>query len=178
MGRTSSASGRWILLRSSLSWLDWKMADEIATPPTWPDKISRVRELGCLLREVLTYPSEDLIEPGANSHLILFKKISGYKIFLLEVQFTYQANGQKAQLNKKLKNLILIIKPKYVILSNVCSTTAFPNPRGIYKPSGYAAGKWKREERTHDTQPRLNRSWIFFHIVYQNCSYSRKGSKN
>ena len=100
MGRTSSASGRWILLRSSLSRLDWKMADEIATPPTWPDEMNWAQRIGYLLREILTYPFEELTEPSADSHLILLKTISGDKNHLMEAQFTYQANGPTKQLKK------------------------------------------------------------------------------
>ena len=33
---TSSASGVWTRLCSSRARMDWKSADEIATPPTWP----------------------------------------------------------------------------------------------------------------------------------------------
>lgn len=34
LGNTSFASGPWILFRSSLSRTDWKIAEEMATPPT------------------------------------------------------------------------------------------------------------------------------------------------
>ena len=155
------------------------MADEIATPPTWPDKINWVLEAWVLYKgKSIPIPRKTWPNPVPTAIWSSWN-ISRYGESFIGSAIYLPGKWTKRATEKRKKSFQnLTLKKKTCRTEQSLQHNSVSKTKRDLQTFGLHHREMIEEITTHNTQPRLNRSWIFSHPVYQDCPYRRKGSKN